>query len=305
VLLLGVFLLFKAVQGYSHPGYDPLNRFVRFQELGVRPEDGIHGGTVLSAVCGITALIAGATLLARFPRLAVGKRWFAVGICAFIVGAGLYISLVPFQLRNEIGDRFWYLGPYLRSWAPTLGILGTTAVAGMSGYLVMSGRLEASDRHQRWLLQGMRPLILCGTIAIGLVILSQLFPRDMGKMKAPGGTTISFTTNELALIKSARLSHGEMTQIINAHPTDWSSVIRNAEPVLATTPSVWPVALAGLGFLYLWWLSTLLFDLAFVWHRYVRHSVTNDRLREWNPYDLPPRLSDEPAKAGDHGLVAG
>jgi hypothetical protein len=43
-------------------------------------------------------------------------------------------------------------------------------------------------------------------------------------------------------------------------------------------PSLWPVLLALGGFLYLWWLSILLFDLIFVWHRYIRHGVANQRM---------------------------
>lgn len=43
---------------------------------------------------------------------------------------------------------------------------------------------------------------------------------------------------------------------------------------------MWPVFLAGAGFLYLWWLAALLFDLAFVWHRYIRHSQAVDQLRK-------------------------
>jgi hypothetical protein len=34
--------------------------------------------------------------------------------------------------------------------------------------------------------------------------------------------------------------------------------------------SLWPTLMAGAGFLYLWWLAALLFDLVFVWHRYIR-----------------------------------
>lgn len=43
---------------------------------------------------------------------------------------------------------------------------------------------------------------------------------------------------------------------------------------------VWPVVVSGLLFLYLWWLAALLFDLTFVWHRYIRHSVGVNRLRQ-------------------------
>ncbi len=42
--------------------------------------------------------------------------------------------------------------------------------------------------------------------------------------------------------------------------------------------SLWPVVLALAGFLYLWWLAILLFDLIFVWHRYVRHGLGDERL---------------------------
>ena len=45
--------------------------------------------------------------------------------------------------------------------------------------------------------------------------------------------------------------------------------------------SIWPVILGSAAFLYLWWLATLLFDLVFVWHQYVRYGKavqTMDRM---------------------------
>ena len=48
-----------------------------------------------------------------------------------------------------------------------------------------------------------------------------------------------------------------------------------------TANPTWPMLLAGLAFLYLWWLGILLFDLTFVWHRYIRNSVAIDTLRQW------------------------
>jgi hypothetical protein len=51
-------------------------------------------------------------------------------------------------------------------------------------------------------------------------------------------------------------------------------------PVAEQRGPMWPVFLAGAGFLYLWWLSALIFDLTFVWHRYIRHSVAVTRLHE-------------------------
>jgi hypothetical protein len=50
---------------------------------------------------------------------------------------------------------------------------------------------------------------------------------------------------------------------------------------------IWPVFLAGAGFLYLWWLAIVLFDLTFVWHLYIRWSgaqkYINARLHRPNP----------------------
>ena len=45
------------------------------------------------------------------------------------------------------------------------------------------------------------------------------------------------------------------------------------------TGALWPLLLAGAAFLYLWWLAVLLFDLVFVWHRYIRHAVADQRLQ--------------------------
>ncbi|MGB8356681.1 MAG: hypothetical protein WCD79_22475 [Chthoniobacteraceae bacterium] len=39
-----------------------------------------------------------------------------------------------------------------------------------------------------------------------------------------------------------------------------------------THVSLWPLVLANAAFLYLWWLSALIFDLVFVWHRFIRLS---------------------------------
>jgi len=42
---------------------------------------------------------------------------------------------------------------------------------------------------------------------------------------------------------------------------------------------LWRVFVGIIAWLYLWWLATLLFDLVFVWHRYIRHAVALTFLR--------------------------
>lgn len=49
---------------------------------------------------------------------------------------------------------------------------------------------------------------------------------------------------------------------------------------------VWPLVLAIAAFCYLWWLAIILFDLAFIWHRYIRHSVVQDKLYEWGAHAI-------------------
>ena len=60
-----------------------------------------------------------------------------------------------------------------------------------------------------------------------------------------------------------------------------AAVVVTSRIVRITHPpkSFWPLLLGGAAFIYLWWLATLLFDLGFVWHRYVRHAVWHKHLR--------------------------
>jgi hypothetical protein len=43
-------------------------------------------------------------------------------------------------------------------------------------------------------------------------------------------------------------------------------------------PPLWPLLLASAAFFYLWWLAILIFDLVFVWHRYIRGAVSQKYL---------------------------
>ena len=54
-----------------------------------------------------------------------------------------------------------------------------------------------------------------------------------------------------------------------------------ADPEGGTNP-LWPVALGLLAFIYSWWLGILTFDLAFLWHRYIRSAVAKTTLHAWH-----------------------
>jgi hypothetical protein len=316
VLLIAVFVLFKAVQAYTHPSSDPLQRFVRFEELGIQPGPDLSASQLVRAVLGITGLLAGATLLARFPRLAMGSclpsnlrrfakqrlsrvapkargpTWVVAGVAAFLIGCLLYL-LVPGEVRDEIGGLFYDYG-LKGPWVPTLGIMGLALVGGTTGYLVTWRGTPNKDRRDRWLCKGTRPLMVCGALAIGLIVMLQAIPRRPGPPNFPASQVDSFSPELIEAIQDARLTPAELNQVIITRGADWKDTLIKVQPILASQPRIWPVLLAGVAFLYLWWLSILLFDLAFVWHRYVRRSVANLRLQQWNSHGIPARRDDDP-----------
>jgi hypothetical protein len=72
----------------------------------------------------------------------------------------------------------------------------------------------------------------------------------------------------------------------------------------ADSGPIWPLFLAGAAFLYLWWLACLLFDLTFVWHRYVRGKTLHTRLETCMEtaieYDAKKEKKKRKKKYGNH-----
>jgi hypothetical protein len=54
--------------------------------------------------------------------------------------------------------------------------------------------------------------------------------------------------------------------------------------------SIWPLVLVNAGFLYLWWLAALLFDLVYVWHVYIRHPKRTIEVLEKLKPSVPSRI---------------
>ena len=57
-------------------------------------------------------------------------------------------------------------------------------------------------------------------------------------------------------------------------------VFRLAHSERVASLSLWPLLLGSAAFTYLWWLAALIFDLVFVWHRYVRFATLQSHLRK-------------------------
>jgi hypothetical protein len=72
------------------------------------------------------------------------------------------------------------------------------------------------------------------------------------------------------------------------------------------TKASWPVVVGGAMFLYLWWLGILVFDLTFIWHRYIRRSVAVETLLQWRGHkDAQPHEYMGLGKAAPGAAAAG
>lgn len=300
VLGFGMFILYRAVTNYTHPDLDHLARYIRYTVLGLFENKASISNTQVGLhSIEIAGFIAGITLLARLPRLAAGLRWLGWGLVAFLAGCGSY-CLVAWDSRTEIGQVFEGFGAY----GPTIGVLALgLAVALLSLFLVKRPSHEFDKsavvaRKQRWIFQGMRPLLIAGAVAVALLVVSQMLPHS-GLFKKERtylrASAASYTGNRLKDLKRrdperwidrAHLNRDDLNMLFYPDPLKEPNYapehVKDVTDLLQSHPHVWPVLLSGAFFLYFWWLAALIFDLAFVWQRYVRNGVANERLKEWH-----------------------
>jgi multidrug transporter EmrE-like cation transporter len=142
VLFAGVLLFYKAVAEHIDPPMDSLHNFVRYMTMGTGPKDSPTSGTLFLKSLGVTSLIAGATLLARWRRLTREKRWSFAGLAAFGMGAFFYAWL-PRDSRDEIGAAFaaWPQSGIVLTLLLILGVTGTglTMLKSTGSRLILAG----------------------------------------------------------------------------------------------------------------------------------------------------------------------
>ena len=285
LLVVATFLLYRAVNAYTYPNLDPLQRYIRYMVLGLSKTVGVSGPQVFLYSCAIAGFLVGITLLARIPRLAVGWFWQAIALVAFGLGCASYLG-VDLDTRGEIGIGFTLLG-----WNyPTVGFLLLGALVAFVSLLFGQrpshefGRPGATPRKQRWIFKGMRPLILAGALAVAFLLVSQFWPHsDLdARERALVGPPLA------RQIDKAHLNRRDLDMLFYGAGTDLNPEKKHLESVtqvLDQRPVVWPVLLCGVAFLYLWWLAALIFDLGFVWQRYIRNALSNKRLMTWRGYN--------------------
>ncbi|MEP6699228.1 MAG: hypothetical protein ABJB09_05800 [Verrucomicrobiota bacterium] len=298
LLIVATFILYRAVTAYTHPDFEPLQRYLRFTVLGLSESPSISLPRMAVNACAIAALLAGVTLLARLPRLATGARWFAWGLFAFIVGCLPYYYFIEENSRLEIGQLFRDFGD---AWA-TAGVLLLSLCVGLISLVVIMpshefGRPGTKPRKNRWFRKGMRPLMFFGAVTILLLVVAQVVPHSA----LTNDERNKIPREEARMIDKAHLNRLDLNVLLWRDGTFNDPGVREVKTVtqvLAAHPPVWSVLLSGAAFLYLWWLAALIFDLAFVWQRYVRNSVANDRLMWWHGYlddKMQPKVPPIPA----------
>jgi hypothetical protein len=292
LLYAGVALLHRSVEVFKHPAPDAMQVYYLSafrQAAGAVGPQSFRGPEdtklVLLESVWIATLIAGTTLLARWPRLMRGAWSWLAGFTSFAVGATLYSCCEPIGMRQELGSLAAKLNGFM-GWLPDSGRGETIFVVAMAlgvalVSLVLTGwpttevvKLEAvhnetlgrSLRHQfklkisaktrrreRWWWKKLRPLMVAGVLLVAAIVWCQL-------------------TQSVVVLAEQQLN--ELTALATAKHLA-------LPPYMYTSkPSIIPVLLSGAAFLYLWWLATLIFDLAFTWHRYVRWSRANEAIRE-------------------------
>lgn len=289
ILFIGTFILFKAVTNFLDPDLDPLQRYVDFMVTGPQTHDKTPRWHMLLDTLGVAGLIAGVTLAARLPQLALRMRKY--GWLSFVLGCAAYVLLVSHATRGQIGgftgvlarltgqsDPHGYAAYHLETAVILLAALAVVLIAHRA--IVppsRTGKADPISRRHRILLKGARPLIFCGFLVIAAVVAAEMrasHKERHANLESAGAKAVAVSKPVDPNAPQGRKSD---------QPTAEQVAQNNAklrEELMVPRP-VWPVLTAGAAFLYLWWLATLIFDLAFIWTRYVRGGLAVDRLHEW------------------------
>jgi hypothetical protein len=100
-------------------------------------------------------------------------------------------------------------------------------------------------------------------------MIGRIDPRRWKQGIAIGLRTICRGARPLLIVVSLQVA----AMVIHRLVFNWPSLASDGKH------PIWPVFLAFGAFVYLWWLAILLFDLVFVWHRYIRWAGGPEVLR--------------------------
>ena len=221
------------------------------------PAGMVTNGLVAKYGVAMMLLLTGVTVAARVPRLTRSLSWRTVA-WVIAIGCGvLFMLLVP---RTEGRQDSTLIAGFP---------VGTTRLI-VASLIVLSASVLGVVRPD-W---GARPMIIMGAVAlvglIGYVNLQQTEDLSVTRVEESQrlqGSVAPRTSEPSQPPGSTGESRSDNQQQVGEVPSE-------------DTAAVWPIAVAGMVFLYMWWLGTLMFDLVVVWHLYIRSSLINERLRK-------------------------
>jgi hypothetical protein len=292
VIHLAAYVLCKAIYGYL----DPTNT----RE---------HPNFVFT-VLGVSWLVAGTTVWLRLVRLNRAYDWFWAGFGIYAVFAGGFFWLsskmdvrAGDSIVNELSwfevftaGRGWSLGHGTLIASFVVSILILVANSCFSQGLVHNlFRADGETPDGQPMTTGLKfaiwptllaiPLLGAGIhwFATGRFNLLWLIPIglvSLGFMAWMFLEGIRTKTSAKPRRSRRRSGRGQKPMIWIVGLVLLVFAIANEAMVDAHHGPLWRVIASILIFLYLWWLSSLLFDLAFVWHRYIRGDAARRFLRE-------------------------
>ncbi|MBI3801129.1 MAG: MFS transporter [Deltaproteobacteria bacterium] len=204
----------------------------------------------------VFALLFGATFFffkAVFGWVYGGTEW--ASFCTDVFGITLLLGGITVLARIPHLTR-------ARSWHAVSVLLFLLSVGGF--YEIVSSTVSTvigepvSLVSHRLIPPSIAPFVLAVVLCLAVYLVCVRFPRLGVKPLVAIGCLVSFGITLCFII-----------QISTWNDTLWQDML---------TRPVWPVLLAAAVFLYLWWVAALVFDLTFVWHRYVRRESLVERL---------------------------
>ena len=193
-------------------------------------------------------LLAGATTWLRLTQITRFGLWHFGGALIYAASVGLYYLLVV-----SMPDLVWFgtMPAHLRpEWSdPREGLIVISV-----GLLVIT--MLANARWLRTVLAKLFPKMM----AVSPDGAMSAFPASASRPHAPAAVHPPLFRNTIRVM----LILGTLALIANT-----LAYAHYNHPVHAP---LWPIVMGGAAFLYLWRLSALVFDLVFIWHRYIRQS---------------------------------
>jgi len=216
--------------------------------------------------------------LRKYQWTSYGLPYMGVFVLLFIAAYVLYKAVtgaIEPQAEPISGKAVQYASLELLKGVTGLAtlLLGLTVVARIP-------RLTRIPRHRA--IAGGVGVLSAGVYLWSVHHLDRPEVWGLGLKVLPGGVTIAtaFVVMMLAYLVGVHKPSWGVTPLLLFGGAAVAGQVASYLIQAETRGPIWPVILATLSFLYLWWLAALLFDLIFVWHLYIRKSRLQDRINE-------------------------